>query len=69
MERLNDNINESIKRTNDIFSNQFRSDKFVPQPVVIEPRADFIDNFSKVKLRKVCIYNNGEIGFGESYVL
>lgn len=50
--QLSDNINESIKRTNDVFYNQLRNDKL--KPMLVEPKTtDFLDKFPKLKLRKV----------------
>lgn len=50
--QLSENINESIKRTNDIFFNQMRSDKV--KPMSIENRVtDFLDKFPKLRLPKV----------------
>lgn len=50
--QLNENIMESIKRTNDVYSNQLRNDVY--KPISNEAKVtDFLDRFPKVKLRKV----------------
>jgi hypothetical protein len=50
--QLSENINESIKRTNDIYYNQLNNDKV--KPMLVETKVtDFLDKFPKLKLRKV----------------
>jgi hypothetical protein len=50
--QLSENINESIKRTNDIYFNQLNNDKV--KPMLVETKVtDFLDKFPKLKLRKV----------------
>ena len=52
MAKLNDDIYESIKRTNDICYNQTKNEKNKPE--LMEPKiTNFVDRFNKLKLRKV----------------